>query len=102
MLTLRKAIAEGRAGFVRKAAALITVVAFGFGPSMTSGAVDRTRPTKPTNFRVTAKTAYNVSLAWSPSTDNSGQFSYVLASTGNPSARVTLPKIATSYTFNSG
>lgn len=37
---------------------------------------DRTPPTKPTNLRVTSTTAYNVSLAWNPSTDNSGTFSY--------------------------
>ncbi len=37
---------------------------------------DRTAPTKPTNLRVTSTSAYYVSLAWNPSTDNSGTFSY--------------------------
>ena len=36
----------------------------------TASARDRTKPTAPKNFRVTAKTSYSISLAWSPSTDN--------------------------------
>lgn len=39
---------------------------------------DRTPPTTPTNLRVTAVTPYTVSLAWNPSTDNSGKFSYTI------------------------
>lgn len=39
---------------------------------------DRTPPTTPTNLRVTAVSPTSVSLAWSPSTDNSGSFYYVL------------------------
>jgi hypothetical protein len=59
---------------------------------------DRTRPTTPANFRVTATTSFSVSLEWGASSDNSGQFSYVLASTaGGPN--VTLSKTATSTTW---
>jgi len=39
---------------------------------------DRTPPTTPTNLRVTAVSPTSVSLAWDPSTDNSGSFFYVL------------------------
>lgn len=38
--------------------------------------LDRTPPTTPTNLVVTAITENTVSLRWSPSTDNSGKFSY--------------------------
>ena len=41
-------------------------------------AADRTKPTTPTNLRATAITATNVSLAWNPSTDNSGSFTYTV------------------------
>jgi len=37
---------------------------------------DRQRPTTPTNLHVTGVTAYSVSLAWNPSSDNSGQVRY--------------------------
>lgn len=37
---------------------------------------DRTAPTKPLNFRSTGNTSWSVSLAWDPSTDNSGSVSY--------------------------
>jgi hypothetical protein len=47
-----------------------------FGTSSALAARDRTRPTKPTNLRVTSTSAYYVNLAWNPSTDNSGVFSY--------------------------
>lgn len=60
---------------------------------------DRTPPTKPGNFRVTAKTPYSVTLAWTPSTDNSGKFTYLIASTAHYSERYTLPQTATTFTF---
>jgi len=60
---------------------------------------DRTPPTTPGNFRVTATTAGSVSLAWSPSTDNSGSFSYLITSSANLTERYTLPGTATSFTF---
>jgi hypothetical protein len=39
---------------------------------------DKTPPTQPRDLHVTAITPYSVTLAWTPSTDNSGQFSYVI------------------------
>jgi len=71
------------------------VAALGASPAL--AARDRTKPTKPTNFRVTAVTSFSVSLAWNPSSDNSGNFTYILWSTAGPA--VTLPKTATSYTW---
>lgn len=50
--------------------ALVTTAAFASPPR------DRQRPTTPTNLRVTGVTSYSVSLAWNPSTDNSGQVRY--------------------------
>ena len=61
-------------------------------------AADRTRPTTPGAFKVTARTAYTVSLVWKPSTDNSGSLTYRLWGT-NGTAAVTLPQTVTSYTF---
>jgi len=68
------------------------------GASEASAARDRTPPTKPGSFRVTATTPFKVDLAWNPSTDNSGNFSYVIASTAG--GTVTLPKTATSYSWS--
>src|SRR5688572_17562879 len=61
--------------------------------------IDKTKPTTPGNFRVTAKTPFSVSLAWSPSTDNSGSFTYRLWSTAGGNT-ITLPRTATSFTWN--
>jgi chitodextrinase len=37
---------------------------------------DRTKPTTPTDLRITGNGSYSVSLAWNASTDNSGSFTY--------------------------
>jgi chitodextrinase len=61
---------------------------------------DTIKPTAPRNFRVTAVTPFSVSLAWSPSTDNSGKFTYRLwssAGMGGGGITRTLPKTATSH-----
>ena len=58
---------------------------------------DRTPPTTPTNLRVTGTTPYSVSLAWNPSTDNSGSFSYVICCSYTQSA--TVPQTLTSFTY---
>jgi chitodextrinase len=42
------------------------------------GTVDTTPPTAPTNVRATSVTQTGVTLAWDPSTDNSGQLTYVI------------------------
>jgi chitodextrinase len=56
---------------------LVTLVS-SFGTSPALAARDRKPPTKPTNLRATSLTAHNVTLAWNPSTDDSGTFSYRL------------------------
>jgi hypothetical protein len=63
-------------GTARVAAILVLLMVSVFGPSSALAAGDRTPPTKPTNLRVTSTSAYYVNLAWNPSTDNSGTFSY--------------------------
>src|SRR5512144_2562719 len=59
-----------------KVAAILVVLVSLFGTSPALAARDRTPPTQPTNLRVTSLTAHNVTLAWNPSTDNSGTFTY--------------------------
>jgi Fibronectin type III domain len=58
---------------------------------------DRTKPTTPANLRITDNTSYSVSLAWNPSTDNSGNLSYrVRHSWGY---EVTVAQTQTSFTW---
>lgn len=71
------------------------------GSCLAAAADDRKAPTKPGNFRVVAKTAFSISLAWNPATDDSGHFSYQVWSSAGGSA-VTLTKSAATYTFNVG
>ena len=58
---------------------------------------DRTPPTTPTNLRVTALSHKSVTLAWNPSTDNSGSFSYSVSKDGQG---FTVPQTRTSYTID--
>jgi hypothetical protein len=60
------------------------------------------KPPTPANFRVSGKTPFSVSLAWDPPRSGSADFTYRLASTAGGNARVTLPKTATSYTWETG
>ncbi|HEY6155416.1 MAG TPA: fibronectin type III domain-containing protein [Candidatus Udaeobacter sp.] len=57
------------------------------------------RPPTPANFRVTATTAYTVTLAWDPAPPRSGDFNYYLWGAYNVGPTVILPRTATSYTF---
>jgi chitinase len=57
---------------------------------------DRTPPTAPTNLIVTATTEHSVSLAWGPSTDNLGRFSYHICCA---SGTVTVSQTVTSHTI---
>ena len=57
---------------------------------------DRVPPTAPTNLIVTATTEHSVSLAWGPSTDNSGRFSYLICCAGTT---VTVSQTVTSHTL---
>jgi fibronectin type III domain protein len=77
-------------------------LALAIGPSAASAAVrDRTPPTTPTNLRVVGTpTSYSVKLAWNPSTDNSGSFTYTICCAYSNLA--TVPQTATSFTFTAG
>jgi hypothetical protein len=59
-----------------RAAALACLLTLVLGASPASAARDRQAPTKPTNLRVTTLSTHTITLAWDPSTDNSGTFSY--------------------------
>jgi chitinase len=65
--------------------------------AQTSGFRDRIPPTAPTNLVVTATTEHSVSLAWQPSTDNSGRFSYLICCAGGTNA--TVSQTVTSHTL---
>jgi chitodextrinase len=58
--------------------AIVLVLALLLGVTPAQAARDRTPPTTPTNLRVTGMTPYSVSLAWNPSTDNSGSVTYTI------------------------
>ena len=80
------------------AAAILAVLAtlvLPFGTSPALAARDRKPPTRPANLRVTSLTPHNVTLAWDPSTDNSGTFTYrVFVSWGSTTS---LPQTQTTY-----
>jgi len=59
---------------------------------------DRTPPTAPTNLTVTSTTEHSASLAWGPSTDNSGRFSYIICCDGG-GRNVTVSQSVTSHTI---
>jgi chitodextrinase len=63
---------------------------------LTAQTRDRIAPTAPTNLVVTAATEHSVSLAWGPSTDNSGRFSYIICCAGTT---VTISQAVTSHTL---
>jgi chitodextrinase len=83
-------------GRAARIAVILVVLASLFGTSPALAARDRTAPTRPTNLRATSVTSYQVSLAWDPSTDNSGAFSYrVVVSDGST---YTVPQTQTTFT----
>jgi hypothetical protein len=79
------------AGHVAKAALVLVLI---LGASTASAR----RPPTPANFRVTATTAYTVTVAWDPAPRNSGDFNYYLSGAYGVTSAV-LPKTATSHTF---
>jgi chitodextrinase len=80
--------------------ATVMVLALLFTASPALAARDRTPPTTPTNLRVTAMTPYSVSLAWTPSTDNSGSVTYTICC-ANVSSE-TFPGPASSRVYKAG
>jgi chitodextrinase len=79
---------------------IMVVLAMTLVVSPASAAKDRKPPTTPTNLRVTGMTAYSVSLAWEPSTDNSGSVIYTICC-ANVSSE-TFPGPASSRVYRAG
>jgi chitinase len=77
---------------------LLTLLTMLLGSSVLSAQKPRDTipPTAPTNLVVTATTETSVSLAWNPSTDNSGRFSYLICCAGGT---VTVSQKVTSHTL---
>ena len=82
----------------KTAVLLVAAFALSLNPFKASAGSKGNLPT-PANFRVAAKTAYTVTLAWDPAPANSGDFNYYLWGAYNVGPTVILPKTATSYTF---
>jgi chitodextrinase len=79
------------------AAALVSLLTLFVGSSVLSAQIrDRIPPTAPANLVVTATATQSVSLAWEPSTDNSGRFSYIICCA---ETTVTVSQTATSHTL---
>jgi hypothetical protein len=100
MFSIEEVRKDNKAGllissFAAHAAAIALVLTMVLGPSTASAR----RPPTPQNFRVTATTAYTVTLAWDPAPPNSGNFNYHLWGAYNVGPTVILPTTATSYTF---
>jgi chitodextrinase len=74
---------------------LLALVATG---ALAAPPTDRKAPTTPRNLRVTGVTAYSVSLAWDPSTDNSGQVRYKICCANVSSQWVEGPASSAVYT----
>lgn len=89
------------ARFLRRLSAMLTILlVLAFTVSPVSAARDRTPPTTPTNLRVTGMTAYTVSLAWEPSTDNAGSVTYTICCANTSSE--TFPGPASSRVYRTG
>jgi hypothetical protein len=83
-----------------KIAVMALALALILGATPVMAARDRTPPTTPKNLRVTGMTAYSVSLAWTPSTDNSGSVIYTICC-ANVSSE-TFPGPASSRVYRAG
>lgn len=80
--------------------ASLTLLALVVTISTASAAGSSKSPPTPKNFRVTAKTAYTVTVAWDAAPANSGTFNYHLSGAYHVTP-VILPHTATSHTFTS-
>src|SRR5512134_904943 len=88
----------GRAARVARVTVMLVVLVSLFGTTPALAARDRKPPTRPANLRVTSLTPHRVTLAWDPSTDNSGIFTYrVFVSWGSTT---TLPQTQTTYSLS--
>jgi fibronectin type 3 domain-containing protein len=93
-MTVKKAVVRRAAGAA--VALVLALVVVGSVAAATKG--DRTPPTTPTNLRVTSVSHKSVTLAWDPSTDKSGSFSYSVNMNG---LSFTVPQTQTTYTITS-
>jgi hypothetical protein len=76
---------------------ILVILMLVFGTSPALAGPDKKPPTKPSNLHVTSTSSYYVSLAWNPSSDNSGSFSYkVWVSYGST---YTVPQTQTTFTL---
>jgi fibronectin type 3 domain-containing protein len=94
----KKVVLRGAAGAaLALVLGLIVVgpVAAGKKPPPPTG--DKVPPTTPTNLRVTSLGQTSVTLAWDPSMDNSGSFSYSVNKDGQG---FTVPQTRTSFTID--
>jgi chitodextrinase len=80
--------------FVADLAAMALILVMVLGPAIASAS----RPPTPENFRVTAQTAYTVTVAWNAPRNNSGNFNYNLSGAYGVTSAI-LPKTATTHTF---
>src|SRR6266545_1909729 len=80
--------------------AMVLVLALVLGITPAQAGRDRTPPTTPTNLRVTGMTSFTVSLAWNPSTDNSGNVTYTICCANTSSE--TFPGPASSRIYRAG
>lgn len=84
--------------FAAYTAAIVLGLTMAFGPSTASAGGPNGKPPTPQNFRMAARTAYTITLAWNAAPANSGEFNYHLSGTGVTA--VVLPRTATSHTFS--
>lgn len=80
--------------------AIVLVMVLVLPVSPASAAGDRTPPTTPKNLRVTGMTPHSVSLAWTPSTDKSGNITYTICC-ANVSSE-TFPGPASTHVYQAG
>src|SRR5215212_4627921 len=104
MSALRQSLSCALAGSVLVVAAACREATAPEAPSITAPgspalatSADRKAPTRPANLRSTGNTSWSVSLAWDPSTDNSGSVSYRLRD--NWGREITVPGTQTSVTW---
>jgi chitodextrinase len=97
MTRKKAALRRGVGAAVVLALTLVVVSSAAAKPPKGGGGGDRTAPTAPTNLRVTSLSQTSVTLAWDPSTDNSGSFSYSVSKDGQG---FTVPQTRTSFTID--
>ena len=75
---MKKRLITGPLSRVPAFVVCLLVLALLLPASPALAARDRKPPTTPTNLPVTGMTPYSVSLAWNPSTDDSGSVTYTI------------------------